>query len=137
MLKMVTTNSELLDFFESYIDPLHEAAITGDLKTVISFIADRKWSPLLFDRCGNNLLHNAAQYGQLQVTKYLLTISHCDPFVKNKIGLIAMQLASNNGFLVVKSFLLRLTTTKLITEKYALSLICCIMVMGNSGAGAH
>ena len=134
-IKMVTTNSKLLDFFESYIDPLHEAAITGDLKTVISFIAERKWSPLLFDRYGNNLLHNAAQYGQLQVTKYLLTVLHCDAFVKNKKGLIAMQLASNNGFLAVQSFLLRLTSTKLIIEKYALSRICCIMVMGNSGAG--
>ena len=134
-IKMVTTNSKLLDFFESYIDPLHEAAITGDLKTVISYITEHKWSPLLYDRCGNNLLHNAAQYGQLQVTKYLLTVLHCDPFLKNKKGLIAMQLASNNGFLAVQSFLLRLTSTKPILEKYALSRICCIMVMGNSGAG--
>ena len=46
-----------------------------------------------------------------------------------------MQLASNNGFLAVQSFLLRLTSTKPIFEKYALSRICCIMVMGNSGAG--
>ena len=134
-MKMATTNSTLLEFFESYIDPLHEAAITGDIKTVISFTTARKWSPILFDRCGNNLLHNAAQYGQLQVTKYLLTVLHCDPFVKNKKGLIATQLASNNGFLAVQSFLLRLTSTKLIIEKYSLSCICCIMVMGNSGAG--
>ena len=134
-IKMVTTNSELLDFFESYIDPLHEAAITGDLKIVISFTTERKWSPLLFDRCRNNLLHNAAQYGQLQVTKYLLTVLHCNLFVKNKNGLIATQLASNNGFIAVQSFLLRLTSTKPILEKYALSRICCIMVMGNSGAG--
>ena len=134
-IKIVTTDSKLLDFFESYIDPLHEAAITGDLKTVISYITERKWSPLLLDRHGNNLLHNAAQYGQLQVTKYLLTVLHCDPFVKNKKGLIAMQLASNNGFLAVQSFILRLTSTKPILEKYALSRICCIMVIGNSGAG--
>ena len=134
-IKMVTTNSKLLDFFESYVDPLHEAAITGNLESVISFIEERKWSPQLFDRCGNNLLHNAAQYGQLLVAKYLLTVLHCDPFVKNKKGLIAMQLASNNGFLAVQSFILRLTSTKPILEKYALSRICCIMVMGNSGAG--
>ena len=134
-IQKATTNSKIQDFFESYIDPLHAAAITGDLKTVNTYITGEKWSPLLFDRHGNNLLHNAAQYGQLQVTKYLLTVLHCDPFVKSKKGLIAMQLASNNGFLAVQSFLLRLTSTKLIIEKYALSRICCIMIMGNSGAG--
>ena len=134
-IKTVTTDSKLLDFFESYIDPLHKAAITGDLKSVISYVSEKKWSPLLFDRHGNNLLHNAAQYGQLQVAKYLLTVLHCDPFIKNKKGLLAIQLASNNGFLAVKSFILRLTSTKPILEKYALSRICCIMVMGNSGAG--
>ena len=134
-IKTVTTDSKLLDFFESYIDPLHKAAITGDLKSIISYVSEKKWSPLLFDRHGNNLLHNAAQYGQLQVAKYLLTVLHCDPFIKNKKGLLAIQLASNNGFLAVKSFILRLTSTKPILEKYALSRICCIMVMGNSGAG--
>ena len=134
-IEKLTNNTSILDYFKIYIDPLHEAAITGDFQSLIFYIEDKKWSPLLQDRYGNNLLHNAAQYGQLKIVKYLVKNLHCDPFMKNRKGLIAQQLASNNGFVAVESYLLRITSSKPIAEKYSLSFTCCIIVMGNSGAG--
>ena len=130
-----TKNASILDYFKIYIDPLHEAAITGHFQNLIFYIEDKKWSPLLNDRHGNNILHNAAQYGQLKIAKYLVKNLYCAPFMKNRKGLIAQQLASNNGFVAVESYLLRITSSKPIAKKYSLSYICCIIVMGNSGAG--
>ena len=134
-IEKLTKNASILDYFKIYIDPLHEAVITGNFQNLILYIEDKKWNPLLHDRHGNNLLHNAAQYGQLKIVKYLVENLHCDPFMKNRKGLIAQQLASNNGFVAVESYLLRTTSNKPIAKKYSLSFTCCIIVLGNSGAG--
>ena len=80
-------NDALQEYIQGYIDQFHDAVITGDMKSVKKHIVSRY--PGLFDRHGNNALHNAVQYGQLEVVKYLTGCSedpikediviHCDP----------------------------------------------------------
>ena len=137
---------EIQKIFDEYADPLHKAVIIGDMENVTFYIERKKWSPLLQDRHGNNLLHNAAKYGQLEVAKYLTGSGldnaeqdnyrvSCDPSIKNKCGLTAQQIASQSGHKHVESYLLRATTSLTIAKKYALSPSICILVIGNSGSG--
>ena len=63
--------SSLLDFFNGYVDPLHKATLTGDTDTFQDFVENKKWCPLMLDKHGNNTLHTAAKYGQLQNSEIL------------------------------------------------------------------
>ena len=130
----------LFDLFKSYVDPLHHAAITGDMNSVRHYVEIKKWRPMKFDRHGNNSLHNAAQYGQLEVVKYLTGLNdetqiHCDPMRTNGKGLTAEEIASQEEHLQVVSYLLRATTNKLVCQQDILSPSLNIFVIGNSGAG--
>ena len=131
----------LLDLLEGYmnVDPLHNAAITGDMELVRHYIETKKWCPNKLDQYGNNTLHNAAQHGQLEVVKYLTGLDeetvHCDPSVKNEHGLTADDLASLMGRDQVLSYLLRATTNKLVCQQDIISPSLNIFVVGNSGSG--
>ena len=131
----------LLDLLEGYmnVDPLHNAAITGDMELVRHYIETKKWCPNKLDQYGNNTLHNAAQHGQLEVVKYLTGLNeetiHCDPSVKNEHGLTADDLASLMGRDQVLSYLLRATTNKLVCQQDIISPSLNIFVVGNSGSG--
>ena len=130
----------LFDLFKSYVDPLHHAAITGDIDSVRHYVEIKKWHPTKLDRHGNNSLHNAAQYGQLEVVKYLTGLNdetkiHCDPMRTNGNGLTAEEIALQEENLQVVSYLLRATTNKLVCQQDILSPSLNIFVVGNSGAG--
>ena len=130
----------LFDLFKSYVDPLHHAAITGDIDSVRHYVEVKKWRPTKLDRHGNNSLHNAAQYGQLEVVKYLTGLNdetkiYCDPMRTNGNGLTAEEIASQEEHLQVVSYLLRATTNKLVCQQDILSPSLNIFVVGNSGAG--
>jgi death-associated protein kinase len=123
-------NSALQDFIHTYVDPLHNAAINGDLKSVRHYTEGKKWCPKKLDRHGNNVLHNAAQCGQLQVVKYLImTPIFSDPLVT------AQALAARGGHHSVVSFLHRSSTNQPVLEQYAISPIISIFVLGSSGSG--
>ena len=137
--------SALLDFLEAYVDPLHHAAMTGDMESVRDYVEGKKWCPKMCDRHGNNLLHNAAKYGQLEVVKYLTGFFAtpesaypsilCDPQAKNQRGLTAQSIASQSGHHHVVSYLLRATTNQTVSERYAISPTINIFVLGNSSSG--
>ena len=125
---------------KNYVDPLHYAAITGDIDSVKHYVEIKKWCPMKLDRHENNTLHNAAQYGQLEVVKYLTGLNdetkiHCDPMRTNGNDLTAEEMASQKGHLQVVSYLLRATTNKLVCQQDILSPNLNIFVIGNSGAG--
>ena len=138
-------SSAVLDFMKTYTDPLHYAAITGDMESVKLYVERKKWCPNMFDRHGNNALHNAARCGKLEVVKYLTgffespeTASSailCDPTQKNKHGFTAQALATHEGHHHVFSYLLRATTNQQVSGKYAISPTIKIFVVGNSGSG--
>ena len=140
-----TSNAEILEYLEQFPDPLHTAAVYGDLVTVRHYVEREKWCPKKFDRYGNNTLHNAAQHGQLEVVKYLTGLSKdpineeveilCDPLLKNKYGLTAQAIASQNGHRHVVSYLLRATTNQTVLQRDVISPPLSIFVVGNSGSG--
>jgi ankyrin repeat protein len=135
----------MLEFFKHYVDPLRYAAVYGDLERVKYYIENENWDPKELDRYGNNLLHNAAQHGQLEVVKYLTGLNKdpihqsvkvlCDPVVKNKYGLTALDIATQSGHDRVVSYLLRITSYKPILEQDVLSPPLNIFVVGNTGSG--
>ena len=136
----VNNASTELFYSFSYVDPLHDAAITGDIDSVRHYVEVKKWRPTKLDRHGNNSLHNAAQYGQSEVVKYLTGLNdetkiHCDPMRTNGNGLTAKEIASQEEHLQVVSYLLRATTNKLVCQQDILSPSLNIFVIGNSGAG--
>ena len=143
-LLQATSNTEILEYLKQYSDPLHTAAVYGDVETVRHYVEREKWCPKKFDRYGNNTLHNAAQHGRLEVVKYLTGLSKdpineeveilCDPQLKNKYGLTALEIASQNGHHHVKSYLLR-TTIKSVLHQDVISSPLSIFVVGNSGSG--
>lgn len=132
----------VLDYVESYSDPLHEAAKSGDIDMVKHYIEKENWSPMMLDRFGNNTLHNAAKYGHLNVVKYLTDpllgesaeFKACDPLAINKYGLTAQELASQGDHQPVVSYLLQITDQPVFNQ-HALSPSLSIFVLGNSGAG--
>ena len=138
-------DSALLHFFEVHVDPLHRAAIAGKLELVRIYVERKNWCPKMLDRDGNNALHSAAKYGQLEVVRYLTGFyatpesSHpsvlCDPQARNKHGLTALSLASQGGHYRVVSYLLRATTNQPVSAWYAISPNINIFVLGNSGSG--
>ena len=140
-----TSNAEILEYLEQFPDPLHTAAVYGDLVTVRHYVEREKWCPKKFDRYGNNTLHNAAQHGQLEVVKYLTGLSKdpineeveilCDPQLKNKYGLTAQAIASQNSHRHVVSYLLRATTNQTVLQRDVISPPLSIFVVGNSGSG--
>ena len=123
--------------------PLHYAAKIGDMQNILYYVEGKKWCPLMQDKYGNNLLHVAAIYGQLKVVKYLTGGNElkktsqflCDPAIKNKNGLTALELALENGQKHIESYLLRATTNQIVMNQYALSPSIRILVIGNSGSG--
>ena len=138
-------DSTLLHFFKVYVDPLHRAVIAGKVELVRTYVEKKNWCPKVLDRYGNNALHYAAKYGQLEVVQYLTGFyatpesSHpsvfCDPQAKNKHGLTALSLAFQGGHYRVVSYLLRATTNQPVSEWYAISPNINIFVLGNSGSG--
>lgn len=64
------------------MDPLNKAAACGNMETVKQYVEREGWDPNGLDRDGNNTLHIAAKYGQLEVVKYLAEVLHCDPCSK-------------------------------------------------------
>lgn len=143
LLKAAKINDSIASFCKNYVDPLHNAAVHGDIETVRYYIEKRKWCPMKLDRHGNNTLHNAANYGQLEIVKYLtggiqnkLTSDPvCNPSSKNISGLTAYDLAAQSGHHHVESYLIRATTTQPISRRYILSPSLNIFVLGNSGSG--
>ena len=139
-----TSNAEILEYLEQFPDPLHTAAVYGDTETVRHYVEREKWCPKKFDRYGNNTLHNAAQHGQLEVVKYLTGLSKdpineeveilCDPLLKNKYGVTALEIASQNRHHHVESYLLR-TTIKSVLHQDIISPSLNIFIVGNSGSG--
>ena len=136
-------NPAVLEFLKKYTDPLHYAAIYGGLETVKHYVEREKWDPMKEDRFGNNTLHNAALHGQLEVVKFLtglnkdpIDVEICDPLVKNKHGLTAQDIASQNGHRHVMSYLLRasLNLPDVLPEDI-ISPPFNILVVGNSGSG--
>ena len=135
----------VLEFVKNYTDPLHYAAIYGDLETVKHYVEREKWDPMKEDRFGNNTLHNAALHGQLEVVKFLTGLNKdplnqeveilCDPLVKNKYGLTAQDIASQNGHRHVVSYLLRASSLQPVFQQDAISPPFNILVVGNSGSG--
>ena len=87
------SNEDTLHYSRTYVDPLHEAAIKGDLDKVKYYIECKTWSPLLQDRHGNNVLHNAAQNGHLEVIKYFLSSrkDYSTLLIQNKLGMCSFQ----------------------------------------------
>lgn len=140
-LLRATKNVAILNFFKFYTDPLHYAAITGSMKEVRIYVEKKGWSPNILGRYGNNTLHNAAQYGQLEVVKYLTGLNLnsaevvCDPLLKNKRGLTAQEIASRSGNQHVASYLLRLTTDVPVFTRHVISPCINLFVVGNSGSG--
>ena len=144
-LLQATSNTEILEYLKQFPDPLHTAAVYGDVETVRHYVEREKWCPKKFDRYGNNTLHNAAQHGQLEVVKYLTGLSKdpineeveilCDPLLKNKYGLTAQAIASQNGHRHVVSYLLRATTNQTVLQRDVISPPLSIFVVGNSGSG--
>ena len=140
-----TSNAEILEYLEQFPDPLHTAAVYGDTETVRHYVEREKWCPKKFDRYGNNTLHNAAQHGRLEVVKYLTGLSKdpineeveilCDPQLKNKYGLTAQAIASQNGHRHVVSYLLRASTNRTVLQRDVISPPLSIFVVGNSGSG--
>ena len=137
-------SNDMLDYFENYVDPLDKAAIAGDMKSVKRYVEVEEWCPKRFDRHGNNLLHNAAQNGQLKVVEYLTGLNKdpinelevlCDPLLSNKGGLRAHDLASRKGYEDVVSYLLRATNHHTVSQEDVLSPSLNILVMGNTGSG--
>ena len=141
---MAINNNAILEYLQHYPDPLHCAAIYGDVEKVRHYVK-MKWCLKKFDRYGNNTLHNAAQHGQLKVVKYLTGLSKdpineeveilCDPLLKNKYGLTAQAIASQNGHRHVVSYLLRATTNQTVLQQDVISPSLSIFVVGNSGSG--
>lgn len=137
--------SKNVQYIRNYVDPLHHAAITGDLESVRHCIEKKKWCPRKLDRHGNNALHNAAKHGQLEVVKYLTGLNKdptkdeiqtpCKPLVKNRDGLTAQDLASQKGHTHVVSFLLRTTSKQPLLRQDIISPPINIFVVGNSGSG--
>ena len=129
------SNEDTLHYIRTYVDPLHEAAIKGDLDKVKYYIESNKWSPLLRDRHGNNILHNAAQNGHLRVIKYLLSSrkSFNKLLIQNKFGLLPEELALKNDFFNVASYI-ELISNKAVKIK-RLPFVHTILVMGNSSSG--
>jgi ankyrin repeat protein/GTPase SAR1 family protein len=135
----------VLEFFENYTDPLHHAAVYGDLERVKHYIENENWVPQELDRYGNNLLHNAAQHGQLEVVKYLTGLNKdpihqgidilCDPVMKNKYGQTALDIATQNGHDRVVSYFLRTTSYQPILQQDVVSPPLNIFVVGNTGSG--
>ena len=138
-----TNNPAILDCLKGYTDPLHLAASTGDVEIVLRYVDEEGWCPNQLDRHGNSTLHNAAQYGQLEVVKVLMAKGphqqensvRCDPHLKNKRGLMAHEVAQESGHHAVVSYLLRATTIREVSTEYALSPSINILVLGNSGSG--
>ena len=138
-------NPAVLEFLKNYTDPLHYAAIYGDLETVKHYVEREKWDPMKEDRFGNNTLHNAALHGQLEVVKFLTGLNKdpidnrveilCDPVVKNKYGLTAQDIASQNGHRHVVSYLLRASSSQPVFQQDVISPPFNILVVGNSESG--
>ena len=139
-----TSNAEILEYLKQFPDPLHTAAAYGDVETVRHYVEREKWCPKKFDWYVNNTLHNAAQHGQLEMVKYLTGLSKdpineeveilCDPQLKNKYGLTALEIASQNCHHHVESYLLR-TTIKSVLHQNIISPSLNIFIVGNSGSG--
>ena len=129
------SNEDTLHYITTYVDPLHEATIKGDLDKVKYYIESNKWSPLLRDRHGNNILHNAAQNGHLRVIKYLLSSrkSFNKLLIRNKFGLLPEEIAIKNDFFNVASYI-ELISNKAVQIK-RLPFVHTILVMGNSSSG--
>ena len=129
------SNEDTLHYIRTYVDPLHEAAIKGDLDKVKYYIESNKWSPLLSDRHGNNILHNAAQNGHLKIIKYLLSSrkSFNKLLIRNQLGLLPEELALKNDFFNVASYI-ELISNKAVKIK-CLPFVHTILVMGNSMSG--
>ena len=129
------SNEDMLHYVRMYIDPLHEAAIKGDLDKVKYYIESKKWSPLLKDRHGNNVLHNAAQNGHLNVIKYLLSSRklYSNLLIRNQLGLLPEEIALKNDFFTAASYI-ELICNKSVRMKH-LPFIHTILVMGNSCSG--
>ena len=138
-------NPAVFEFLENYTDPLHFAAVYGDLETVKHYVEREKWDPMKEDRFGNNTLHNAALHGQLEVVKFLTGLNKdpidnrveilCNPIVKDKYGLTAQDIASQNGHRHVVSYLLRASFNRPVLQQDALSPPFNILIIGNSGSG--
>ena len=129
------SNEDTLHYVRTYVDPLHEAAIKGDLDKVKYYIENKKWSPLLQDRHGNNVLHNAAQNGHLDLIKYLLSSIklYSQLLIRNKLGILPEEIALKNDFFNVASYI-KLISNKIVKIKHLL-FIHTILVMGNSMSG--
>ena len=129
------SNEDTLHYIRMYVDPLHEAAIKGDLDKVKNYIETKKWSPLLQDRHGNNILHNAGQNGHLDLIKYLLSSRKlCSKLlIRNKLGLLPEELALKNDFFNVASYI-KLISNKAVKIKH-LPFVHTVLVMGNSCSG--
>ena len=129
------SNEDTLHSIRTYVDPLHEAAINGDLDKVKHYIESKKWSPLLQDRHGNNVLHKAAQYGHLEVIKYLLSSIklYSKLLIRNKLGFLPEEIALKNDFCNVASYI-ELISNKTVKIKH-LPFIHTILVIGNSSSG--
>jgi ankyrin repeat protein len=131
----------IVEFIRSYVDPLHHAAMTGDMESVRHYVEGKRYCPKEYDRHGNNLLHNAARHGQLEVVKYLTNLNNigdrflCDPQVLNGDGQTAQSIASQNGQSHVVSYLLRATLNQPVLQRDVLSPQINIFVVGNSGSG--
>lgn len=115
-----------------------------DIKVVRHYVESSMWSPKTLDRDGNNALHSAAEHGHLGVVKYFTgffktsgTASSailCDPLLKNKRGLTALDLASSSGHYRVVSHLSTATEWP-VSGQYAITPTIGIFVLGNSGSG--
>ena len=135
----------VFEFLKNFTDPLHYAAIYGDLESVKHYVEREKWGPLKLDRFGNNTLHNAALHGQLEVVKFLTGLNKdpidssveilCDPLVKNRYGLTAQDIASQNGHRHVVSYLLRASSNQPVFQQDVISPPFNILIVGNSGSG--
>ena len=126
------SNEDTLHYIRTYVDPLHEAAIKGDLDKVKYYIESKNWSPLLQDRHGNNVLHNAAEKGQLEVIKYTRKL-YSTLLIRNKQGLLPEELALTNDFFNVTSYI-KLISNKVVNIK-CLPFTHTVLVMGNSSSG--